>query len=311
MGAETGFGALGLVGRFAPWIARAILKPLGITDQPVVRFSEPYDRADPDTRTWFHVNAYAVRRRWPGRTVKPIPHCRIKLNFKPTDGGESIEVDGMWATNEPPHIASEVDLRVGEPHKPFPLVLRSDEAYPPPGQPSANVQPDITYITGSSFFAHGSTALQLRPGQYDVEAQLYSSEQTLGIVNLKLFNPEQGLYGFELLPEKSERVSTLLQASIAPGSRNQERARVLLELARLRSSGVRLRNDGMRISVEDQVPQWVDEARRWDETVKAEITKLSPAAAEIYETLDWIQSPSFPDTLNEEHSFYLRILSHR
>ena len=67
----------------------------------------------------------------------------------------------------------------------------------------------------------------------------------------------------------------------------------------------------MRLTTETRVNEWLGDVQRWHNVSRDLIARVSPVEAEIYETLDWIEAPDFTDTVNADHRFVLRILSHR
>jgi len=301
-------GIIGLALSPVAWIGGNLLKLVGITNEPRLEVYSPFDRADPDEMVWWHVKVRAIRRRWLGQ-IQEVKNCLVELAFVSIDTGARSQIAGAWATDVPPYYAPEADFRVGDPPKNLPLVLRSMEEYHPPVQPSAKVDPDVTYLTGLAFLAHGSSQHQLANGQYEVEIRLYSGEHTWKLDKRRLTIPDKGLYGFvvaeSLTNHTNKKYHEIRQ------SRTSRDEGILLRLSELRSSGVRLRNDGLSLQDPALINQWIEESRAWHETVKTEIAKISVSEAEIFGTLDLIEAPPFSEVSDAQLRFHVRIMSHR
>lgn len=83
----------------------------------------------------------------------------------------------------------------------------------------------------------------------------------------------------------------------------------LSRLARLRTEGVALRNQAMRLEGQKVISQWFGEYREWHDRVMDQISKLSPAQAEVFQTLDWVRIRQLPDDLPAELQHYINLLS--
>lgn len=176
--------------------AAGLLKQVGITDEPQITLSDPYDRADQNDRKWLHFRVTIGRRCWPGE-IREAQRCLIEMTCEPVDGREPVTVQGMWATNTPPYMAEEANLRENDPHHRFSVVLRSSTRIRPTIQPKADVDADVTYVTGVGFLAHGYTTHRLTPGEYTLQVRLYSGSKTWSATRWKLKNPNKGIAGLE------------------------------------------------------------------------------------------------------------------
>jgi hypothetical protein len=84
---------------------------------------------------------------------------------------------------------------------------------------------------------------------------------------------------------------------------------ILTRLAGMRTKGVALRNEGLKLRDKRLVPNWTKKAVKWETSIKAEIHSLSPAQAEVFDTLDWVSVRSFPTGIPEKAHHRLNMLS--
>ena len=184
--------------QFALGVFKPVLKPLfHITDEPHILVIDPFNRADPDDRKWWHVNVSTTRWRWIGST-KEAERCLVEMQIISVDRAYKITVEGMWAVDQPPYIATEVTLREGDPSRKIPIAVRSENDYRPEVQPKALVQAHRTFITDTQFLAHGYTSLSLEPGRYKVTVRIFAGMTTLATGTFWLHNPEKGVSSFVL-----------------------------------------------------------------------------------------------------------------
>lgn len=87
--------------------------------------------------------------------------------------------------------------------------------------------------------------------------------------------------------------------------------KTLKRLGELRVGGVNMRNAGLALRTEATVSNWINEVNAWNNKVISEIKKISPAEAEIFRTLDIIETRVLGNTVNAEHQKYLMVLSDR
>jgi len=113
------------------------------------------------------------------------------------------------------------------------------------------------------------------------------------IVLLFIFLIVANIHAFHKLRVQRDKLRDVLNGR----QRVQESLR---RLSVLRAEGVTLRNEGLRLRDRGSVPSW---------TKKAEIQILSPAQAEVFDTLDWVNIRSFPAEIPEEARHRLNMLS--
>ena len=79
----------------------------------------------------------------------------------------------------------------------------------------------------------------------------------------------------------------------------------LLALGESRREGVKLRNSGPGIAITAR-DKWIADADDWAARSLAQIERLSPADAILFDTLDWFDAPDFAG-LDDEHKMRVRI----
>ena len=79
---------------------------------------------------------------------------------------------------------------------------------------------------------------------------------------------------------------------------------ILTFLSVLREEGVRLRNEGVERSNTEDIETWNTSVGLWRGQVIAQIQKISPVEAKLYETLDWFDAPDFGI---EDRGHHLRV----
>lgn len=84
---------------------------------------------------------------------------------------------------------------------------------------------------------------------------------------------------------------------------------ILKRLADMRKNGVALRNEGLDLRDRILVPKWIKKTEKWEKSVKAKIELLSPAEAEVFDTLDWVHNRQFPAEIPQEAYKRLNMLS--
>ena len=84
---------------------------------------------------------------------------------------------------------------------------------------------------------------------------------------------------------------------------------ILIRLAVMRTKGVALRNEGLMLRDKVLVLRWIKKAEKWEKCIKAEIELLSPAEAEVFDTLDWVKMHPFPADIPKEAHHRLNMLS--
>jgi len=83
----------------------------------------------------------------------------------------------------------------------------------------------------------------------------------------------------------------------------------LHHLASLRTIGVELRNIGMPLKSENKINRWIDIRKKWKELVIRAIESISPAQAEVFQTLDLVQMRSFGTNMPPKLEHHLNMLS--
>ena len=84
---------------------------------------------------------------------------------------------------------------------------------------------------------------------------------------------------------------------------------VLIRLGQHRAAGVALRNKGMDLQDENELAEWLSEARDWHGSALCIIAELSQSEAEIFDTRDWVGTDRFTRVVNPERRMWLGILS--
>ena len=186
------------------WVGllRPILRRFGISDEPRLVVEGTFDRADQDHLRWLHVRVTAQPQKWPAHLVKSIPKCRIGLVFTSPEG-DQIAVRGMWAKDEPGEMSLERDLSCGDQPALFSIAVRSTQEHQVRVQPQARLSPNVTYISGAAFLAHGYTNFQLAPGEYEVAIGLQSGGRDWSRTLWRLQNPQIGIADFTMARRES------------------------------------------------------------------------------------------------------------
>jgi len=91
----------------------------------------------------------------------------------------------------------------------------------------------------------------------------------------------------------------------------EKKDEILGKLAKLRERGVSLRNFGIARRTETDVETWIEDVKKWQHEVYEKINELSPSESILFQTMDWVTFPNFPNAVNGDHDMYLRILSMR
>jgi hypothetical protein len=146
------------------WLLRQVLKWFGISPEPLVSFSAPYDYAAEPHVVFPHVSVVLHRQRWLGE-IRRIENCGVRLrvwrvNTREEDG---LVAQGVWAPNLPAENVEHLTLFEG-PFTSFriPMVVYSMT----PDYRKLDLTPGA-YLANESFLhPHKPAVIRIGPGEY-------------------------------------------------------------------------------------------------------------------------------------------------
>ena len=189
------------------WGGRKVLRPFGLSDDPRVQLSSPYDHSIDKNMTWWHISVSNEKRwgRWP---AKDVFGATVELTFASRADDTKITTGGMWSAVDLSGPKQEMSVRVGGLHRRIPIVVMAQNEVPARSgaeSPYTTIPGGQTLITGFRFITEHMADQVLSAGEWDVTVSINHNTNELVSRHYKLVVPSSGLTGFKLTSEDDLR----------------------------------------------------------------------------------------------------------